>query len=89
LTPWGRGKETFWQWSADKGRRIPGIATDIDRQLFNGDESALRKLANIDPAERVRADVNAARDAVREDNVTTIVEGAAEAYRREREDDVG
>lgn len=34
---------------------------------------------------RTIADVNAARDAVREDNVTTIVEGAAEAYRRDRD----
>lgn len=85
LSPWGRGKETFWQWSADKGRRIPGIATDIDRQLFNGTASQLRRLANIEGGDNLSAEFNAHRDAVREDNITTIVDGAAEAYRKDRD----
>lgn len=27
---------TLWQWSGNKGKRIPGIAGDVDRELFNG-----------------------------------------------------
>lgn len=40
---------TIWQWSADKGRHIPGILTDIDRNLFHGDEAALRQFVDVDP----------------------------------------
>lgn len=40
---------TAWQWSADKGRHIPGILTDIDRNLFNGTVDDLRRFAGIDP----------------------------------------
>lgn len=37
----------LWQWSADKGRRIPGVAGDIDRNMFNGSEAQLREWAGL------------------------------------------
>lgn len=40
---------TVWQWSANKGRRVPGIATDVDRNVFRGNLDGLRRLANVDP----------------------------------------
>lgn len=77
LAPWGRDAFTFWQFSADGGKRIPGVATDIDRQLFAGTEADLRKLANVDPAALRSADIRALRDAGRADAITTIVDGVA------------
>jgi lysozyme len=38
---------TFWQWSADKGRRLPGCLTDIDRNVFAGTIEDLRELASV------------------------------------------
>lgn len=35
--PW-----TMWQYSGDKGHRVPGIPVDCDRNLFRGDEATLR-----------------------------------------------
>ena len=40
---------TFWQFSANRGLRIPGCETDIDRNLFRGDLDGLRRLAGIEP----------------------------------------
>ena len=33
---------TMWQYGADNGYRVPGVFGDCDRDLFNGDEAALR-----------------------------------------------
>lgn len=35
--PWA-----LWQYSGDKGHRVPGIAGDCDRNLFRGNEAELR-----------------------------------------------
>ncbi len=35
--PWA-----MWQYSGDKGHRVPGIVGDCDRNLFRGDEASLR-----------------------------------------------
>ena len=39
-----------WQYSGDHGHRVPGIPQDCDRNLFRGDESALRAWFGL-PAE--------------------------------------
>lgn len=50
-----------WQWSANKGLRIPGILTDIDRNVFNGSVDDLRRFCGVDPDEITRPEgVNAA-----------------------------
>lgn len=42
--PWA-----MWQYSGDKGHRVPGIVGDCDRNLFRGDESALRAFFGLPP----------------------------------------
>jgi GH25 family lysozyme M1 (1,4-beta-N-acetylmuramidase) len=37
----------LWQYSGDGGYRVPGIGVDCDRNLFNGDEAALRAFAGL------------------------------------------
>lgn len=46
-SPWSSWRT--WQWSANKGRRIPGIAMDIDRNVFNGTPDELRRFVGINP----------------------------------------
>lgn len=40
----------LWQYSGDHGYRVPGIPEDCDRNLFRGDESALREWFGLPPA---------------------------------------
>lgn len=68
--PWA--SFALWQTSGNKGPRIPGIACDVDRDVFWGDEAAFRALfsmvARPTPAEGIptRRDTPAAIAAVRE-----------------------
>lgn len=39
----------LWQYSGDKGYRVPGIAGDCDRNLFRGDEASLREWFGLPP----------------------------------------
>lgn len=39
----------IWQYSGDKGHRVPGIAVDCDRNVFRGDEAALRGWFGLPP----------------------------------------
>lgn len=45
---WG-GDVVLWQYSGDKGYRVPGIAQDCDRNLFRGDEASLREWFGLAP----------------------------------------
>jgi GH25 family lysozyme M1 (1,4-beta-N-acetylmuramidase) len=38
-----------WQYSGDKGHRVPGIPVDCDRNLFRGDEATLRAFFGLPP----------------------------------------
>ena len=38
-----------WQYSGDKGHRVPGIVGDCDRNLFRGDEATLRAFFGLPP----------------------------------------
>lgn len=42
--PWA-----MWQYSGDKGHRVPGIVGDCDRNLFRGDEASLRDFFGLPP----------------------------------------
>ena len=42
--PWA-----MWQYSGDKGYRVPGIPGDCDRNLFRGDEATLRAFFGLPP----------------------------------------
>ena len=42
--PWA-----MWQYSGDKGYRVPGIPVDCDRNLFRGDEATLRAFFGLPP----------------------------------------
>lgn len=47
--PWKRWD--MWQYSGNGGYRVPGVAVDCDRNLFNGDERALRDFLGLpDPS---------------------------------------
>ena len=36
------GEVELWQYSGNSGYRVDGIPVDVDRNVFRGDESALR-----------------------------------------------
>lgn len=46
--PWS--KWTIWQHSGNGGAKVPGIATDVDRNVFAGDERAFRELQGLEDA---------------------------------------
>lgn len=41
IAPWKAW--TMWQYSGNNGYRVPGLPTDCDRNLFNGDADAFKK----------------------------------------------
>jgi GH25 family lysozyme M1 (1,4-beta-N-acetylmuramidase) len=47
VAPWDACR--VWQYSGDKGYRVPGIAQDCDRNLFRGDSAALRDWFGLPP----------------------------------------
>lgn len=49
---------TLWQYSGDKGLRVPGISVDCDRQLFNGSQGDWAEfLGMIRPVHQTEKDV--------------------------------
>lgn len=49
MAPWTTW--TMHQYSGDGGFRVPGIATDCDRSLFNGDEEQFRRFLGLPDTE--------------------------------------
>jgi len=47
VPPWDKCQ--IWQYSGDRGYRVPGIPVDCDRNLFRGDASALREWFGLPP----------------------------------------
>ena len=39
----------LWQYSGDKGYRVPGVVGDCDRNLYHGDEASLREWFGLAP----------------------------------------
>ena len=44
------GEVELWQFSGNAGYRVPGIPVDVDRNVWRGDEAALRAWFGLPPA---------------------------------------
>ena len=51
------GEVELWQYSGNAGYRVPGIPVDVDRNVFRGDEAALRAWFGL-PPEGAEVDIN-------------------------------
>lgn len=74
---------TVWQFSGDKGARLPGCAVDIDRNVWRGDLDGLRRLAGIDPEAETRPDLPALEDDGGDARRDATTEAVVDAARRE------